>query len=268
MKRIMQFLDPNKELPRTSVVWYWVALALIAISVFLCYSNLWQTPGFVDVVYGKDGPKRLVDKVAPNRVSIAPQFTSIIWAVLIYGAMLVRKYVRSVKNIPVLMLVLLNVIFIASLIESFLPAQSVKVLWLWEVNPQSLLVFAALMTWCGMRAISGVAIILLMIASLSRVQSLNESLGIYGAVYALCGLFSLLIQCKLPYMVPEGGWLNSLKQDFGRGVSYIGSEARQNLLATGNAVQTGVKMAATAVAAYATGGASVAMSQDASKMIP
>lgn len=270
MKRIVQYLDPNKELSKTSVVWYLLALCLMGISVYLCYSAGWQSDGFVSVVYEDGNITKAVAEVPANRFSIAPQVTSIVWATLIYGAMLVRKYVRSVKNIPVLLLVLLNVVFIASLIESFLPAQSVCLFKFFKcevlnLNPQMLLVFVVLMTWLGMRAISGFAIILLLLAFLSRSQDLNASLGMHGAAYALCGAFSLIIQCKLPYMVPESGLWNSLKQDFGRGVSYIGNEARQNISATGNAVASGVKMVATAATAYATGGSSIIATQATNK---
>ena len=262
MKRVMRWLDPNKELPRTSVVWYLLALALMAVAVYVCYSADWQSDGFYKVVYEGGKITKVVEETPANSFSIAPQLTSIVWAVLIYGALLVRKYVRNVANIPVLLLVLLDVVFIASLIESFLPAQSVCLFKFFKVevltvNPQMILVFALLVAWLGMRAISGFAIILLLIAFLSRSQELNVSLGMYGTAYALCGIFSLVIQCKLPSMVPEIGLWNSLKQDFGRGVSYIGNEARQNILAVGDAVASGVKMSTTAAVACATGGASL-----------
>jgi len=219
--KIRDVIDPNKRLPESSIVWYFVALGLMIVAIWLCFSAKWQTDGFVAAVYDDSGSLSKASMLTnSNKLSIAPHVTSLVWAMLIYGALLVRRCVRNFINLPTFLLVVCNIIFMASLIESFLPAQSICILKClrWEVfcvNPQTLLISAVLLSWVGMRALSGVSILILGIAFLSRAQEINVDLGLHGAFYVLSGFLSIMVQIKLPYMVPEGGWRATLLQDFG-----------------------------------------------------
>ena len=218
--KIPDVINPNKGLSESSLLWYFVSLCLMGIAIAICFSAGWQDDGSVAPIYKQGqltGIKIISDS---NKFSIAPQVTSIVWAIIIYGALLARRYVRNFTNLPSFILVVCNIIFTASLIESFLPAQSVCLLKClrWEavtVNPQVLLIAAVLLSWIGMRSLSGAAIIVLGVAFLSRAQEMNVSLGLYGTFYVLSGFLSLMVQSKLPYMVPEGGWRMTLLQDFG-----------------------------------------------------
>ena len=218
--RVPSVLDPNRRLAEGNILWYLLAVALMTTALVLCFTACWQTDGFVQAIYENGAPAR-VETVRPaNTLSIAPRTTSILWALLIYGALLARRYVRSFTNLPTFVLVALNIVFMASLIESFLPAQSVTLLkvFQWDaltLSPQALLICAVLLVWLGMRALSGIVFILLGIAFLSRAHDLNVNLGLYGSFYILSGFLSLLVQLRLPSMRPEGGLSLSLLQDFG-----------------------------------------------------
>lgn len=221
--RIPDILNPNKQLSTTAIWWYVVALLLMGTAIIICLSMNWQTDGLVKAVYEGGRITSYVVERAPNRFSIVPHVTSAIWAFVIYGALLARRYVRNISNLPTLLLVFCNVFFIASLIEAFLPAEEIplfnvfilKDVDMLKFSPQKVLLLSVLLAWIGMRALSGLAIVLLGIAFLSRTQELNMQLGMFGTCYVLCGLFSFLIQARLPYMMPEGGWYMTLLQDFG-----------------------------------------------------
>lgn len=252
--RVPKLLNPNQELPSTHILWYVAAFCLMCVSLILCYRADWN-PDSVSAIYGPDGkfkgPSNEVDIVR-----IAPQFTSILWALVIYGALFVRRVVRVFNNLMTMFLVVLNVVFVASLIETFIPAQSICLISflgmkLLEVNPQSLLMSAAALSWIGMRALSGASIIILGIAFISRSMDMNV-LGIYGTFYALCGFMSLFIQMKLPYMGPEGGWVSTLRHDFGM----LQLEARKNVGELHNEIATFAKRAANVATTVATGGVS------------
>ena len=219
--KLPNVFNPNKELAATSILWYLIAVGLMVIAITLVFSENWQTSGFVHAVYHGSTIVRAKEISPANDFSVKPSVISTVWAVFIYGALLVRRYIRSFTNLPTLVLVFCNVFFIASLIEAFLPSESITLLsFLWvdliKVNPQQLLLGALMLTWLGMRALSGAVILVLGVAFLSRVHDLNVSLGLYGTFYALCGFMSVFIQMKLPYMVHEGGWMNSFLHDFGR----------------------------------------------------
>lgn len=186
-----------------------------------------------------------------------PHMLSCIWALLIYGALIVRRYVRNVSNLPTLLLVFANLLFIASLIEAFLPAKSICLFSFLTVeclsiNPQTLLISAVLFAWIGMRALSGAAILAVVIAFLSHIAEVDARLGWYGTFYVLCGFLSLLVQAKLPYMKPEGGLYMALVTDFG----IVGRAATTNVKAFGETVAE-VRTAAAKAAAKAAATAAV-----------
>lgn len=219
--KIPSSLDPNKELATSSIVWYCAAMLLMAVALGICFAGCWQTNGFVRAGYDAAGNLISEDVVSKaNTFSVRPQLTTVIWAILLYGAMIARRYIRNISNLPTLILVAANILFIGSLIESFVPAQSICLfkIFKWEIiniSPQKFLIAAVMFAWVGMRALSGGAIVVVGIAFLSHAQELNIQLGLYGTFFVLSGFMSLLVQARLPYMVPEGGWCASLLEDFG-----------------------------------------------------
>lgn len=246
-----RLFDPNAKLPANSIVWYFLALVLMAVSLVIGICEFWQTDGFVKAIY--DGNGKLINMTPPihvNDFSTAPKTISVVWAIIIYVALLVRRYVRNFQNPATLILVAANIVFVASLIESFLPAQSISLLTLFgkdliKFNPQNLLIAAVLLSWIGMRSLSGVSILILGWAFLARAQDMNQSLGMWGLFYVLCGFLSLMIQAKLPYMIPEGGWMAAFLQDFG----VVRIAAERNVAELKSQVQT----AAGVVASVASG---------------
>lgn len=235
--RLLNMLDPNKKLAETSIVWYVMALLLMLVALAICFTEGWQTEGFVEAVYVGDSISKGKEISEANSFSMRPHMTSLIWASLMYGALIVRRYIRNVSNLPTFLLVFANLLFIASLIEAFLPARSIcliKIGWVEAlcINPQTLLISTVLFAWIGMRALAGVAILVIAIAFLSHIQEVNAQLGSYGTFYVLCGFLSLLVQVKLPYMKPDGGWYMSLLSDFGA----VGNAATANVKALGETV--------------------------------
>ena len=245
-----KLVDPNAKLPENSIVWYILALSLMAVSIAISIRGDWQTDGFLKAVYDENCKRVAFKEISPaNNFSITPNTISVVWAMIIYGALLARRYVRNFSNPPTLILVAANIFFAASLIESFLPAQSITLLHKFgmdlKLNPQTLLIAAVLLSWIGMRSLSGVSILILGWAFLARAQDMNQSLGMWGAFYVLCGFLSLMIQAKLPYMIPEGGWGAALLQDFGA----IRIAAARNVAELQSQVQTAAGVVASVAAA-------------------
>lgn len=245
-------LHPCKELPKESALWSIVAIILMGFALWIVFTANWQTEGFYKAGY-KDG--KLIEAIEVFRAcrfTIVPHVTSILCAILIYGALLARRYVR-LGNLYALFLLVMDVFFIAALVESFIPADSVCLVRMlgWEVltfSPLKLLVFAILLSWLGMRALSGFSIILLLLAFWSRTQELDVALGFWGGAFLVCGIFSFVIQfCKLPYMIPDGGFRGALSQDFG----WAKTQIRQNMVAaveaTGNVAAAAASIASPAV---------------------
>lgn len=242
-------LHPSKELPKESGIWTIIAIALMGFALWVVFTAKWQTEGFFQAGY-KDGKLvEVIEVFKACRFGIAPNVTAVICAIFIYGALLARRYIRPASNLYALLLVAMNVVFVASLVESFLPAKSVCLFRMlgWEVltfSPLKLLVFVILLSWLGMRALSGFSIILLILAFWSRTQELDVTLGFWGSAYLLCGFLSFVVQCRLPYMVPDGGLGAAFLQDFG----WVRAQVQQNLKAsvavTENAAAAAMSIAA------------------------
>jgi len=163
----------------------------------------------------------------------------------------VKGYIRNISNIPTLVLAACDVALLASLIRSFLPAESVELFCFLgikklsvAVSPQKLLIGVVLFSWLSMRTISGLGIIVLFLAFMSRISQLNLEMGVYGVVYIMCGFFSLLIQSSLPYVRPEEGYWLAFMRDMGRATDKMIVQARQDVLASVKVVENGVSGAA------------------------
>lgn len=251
----LKCLHPNRELSKESAIWTIIAIALMAFALWVVFTANWQTEGFYRAGY-KDGKlTEIVEVFKACRFSIVPHMMSTLCAVFIFGALWVRNYGLKLGNLYALVLLMADVLFIASLVESFLPAKEVCLFRMLgcdvlAFSPLKLLFFVILLGWLGMRTLSGFSIILLIFAFWSRTIELDV-MDFWGVAYLLCGVFSFVVQfCKLPYIVPDGGFTASLRRDFWG----VKTQVHQNLMASVEATEK-VAVAAAAVAAPAVGSA-------------
>lgn len=234
-RTFLNCLNPNATLPMESRVWPIVALLFIVFALVVACVAPWQTEGFVRAEY-KDGRLiGMIEVVKACRFSVVPHLAAVFFAFLICFAIGFRCSLE-IRNLWTLFFLFFDWWFVASLIESFLPAQSVclfevlglKVL---SVSPMMLVIIAILMSWLGIRALSGASIILFMFAFWARVHELDVAMGFWGVAYFGCGVMSLVLQCKLPCMIPHGGLWSVFLQDFcGKAVG----EIRQSIQAAGD----------------------------------
>ena len=248
----VDFFNPNKKLSVSSCVWYILALLLVVAAVAICFCESWQNGGEVIPIYkgGVFAGTRTVR--APVLLEICPDMLTIIWALVIYTGFVVKKYVQFPSNIWTVVMALCDVLLLASLIRSFLPADSVELFCFLgikslavTVKPQWLLVGVILFSWLSMRSISGFGLIILFVAFVSRMNQLNLDMGLYGVVYVLCGFFSLLIQSFLPTIGPEEGYRRMFLSDVGRTAGNVIEEAKRDLAASVETIEKGVSGVAT-----------------------
>lgn len=116
-----------------------------------------------------------------------------------------------------------------------------------SVSPQSLALTVLLLTCVGMRAIAGLGILLLSFVTLIHIINVQESLGWKGITFIITSYMSLLLQIKIPgmYVNKENGM--SFLCQTGRGLLKIGAAAKNDLEATGNAIDTGTRLVAKSI---------------------
>lgn len=247
--KLRDVFNPNYEIRKDSRVWFFVAFLLMVLALCIAYSGVWNHGEVTMPVFDGTGTfkcDRAIRKAF--HLSVAPSFSSVFWAVLIYSAAIVRKCVGRITNLPVLVLWGCNLLFIASLIEAFLPSESIKLFsffgWTpdWAtIRPQALLIITVLVSWLGVRALGGIAIMILMLAFLSRITDLNGT-GVWGVLYLLGGVGSFFVQRNLSYMIPAGGRWNAFLNDLG----VVDRVVHEDVKALGGAAFAGIKCAANA----------------------
>lgn len=233
MKFFGDTMHPNKEISETSSIWFFLALASLATALIIALGDWWQHPEIY--VQGKNG---LIRESMANETSLMPGLLPALFSVLFYISLLVRRIIRVISHPLALLLVAGDIVLIAIFIELILPAKGIKLLF-WDISPMPLLIFVILFSWIGMRAIAGFGVLILIWASVVRLSAVNDALGLCGLLFVVLSFIALLLQMKLPYMRPEGGFLACLKQDFG----FITHEARKDVAASGDAVKKTVAVA-------------------------
>ena len=97
MNKVLNFLrrlHPTKELSKESALWTVVAIILMGFALWVVFTANWQTEGFYKAGYKGGKLVEAIEVFKACRFSIVPHVTSILCAILIYGALLMRRYIR------------------------------------------------------------------------------------------------------------------------------------------------------------------------------
>ena len=168
-------------------------------------------------------------------VKISPDFLSTIYAVFIYGAYFFRfksnhSYGSGIKirfgimdGISAALLIALFSSFVQIfLAEITVPFISVK------VNTQYLLIVSIILMYGGMKRISALSFVVIMLIAMIKIATLNTAMGLWGFVYVITSFLGLLI-----FMMAEPSFIEFTK-NFGRGTTYI---LKESVKVSGNTVK-------------------------------
>lgn len=190
--------------------------------------------------------------------TIKPGMVSALCAVAFYVALILRcqlfRIGTFVEGLVSTIRAFLNCWVIASLMTMIVPTESVSSLSLsgFLKNNQSLfLLVGIIMSWVGMRTISGYCWILFIVAAWKNLLVLDKAMGMWGAVYIITFSISLLLQ------VTNYVKLSDLMQDFKGEVSKYTPIAKENITLAGKDAQNRAKKAASYVMSNSAGAASV-----------
>lgn len=249
---IERCFNPNISLSKKSGIWFVLALGLVGVALYVAFSANWQNGGEIRPIYQGGVFKGTQVVRHPVLLEICPDLITIVWAFVIYLSLVAKRYISEIVNPMALLLVGCDIFLVASLIRSFLPAESIELFCFLgfkqlavTVNPQHLLLGVVVFSWISMRTISGFGIVVLLLAFISRMDQLNLDLGMWGVVYISCGFLSLLIQGMLPCMRPQGGYKAAFLQDLGWATAQVLDDAKQNLGAVAQTTQSAVAAGAT-----------------------
>lgn len=145
--------------------------------------------------------------------TIRPDFLSTLFACGLYVAFVLRKVIKPFSRKTTLFLTIFDIFYLASFI-SMLTGGKQDALPVIGVSPLALLVGVVTFSFIGMRSLSGVSVLLLIMVALPRLSENNVVMDYAGALFVVCGFISLVIQARIPDMVPVGIHLNELMDEF------------------------------------------------------
>jgi hypothetical protein len=155
--------------------------------------------------------------------SISPSLISTLAAILLYLSVVVRNKIKLFSDAYETTVVCLNVLFCASFLELFFPKEIWSIPFI-NISSQSFLMIAVILSWIGMRAVSGFVWIFLFILAVTRIAGLNIAMGTYGVIYILSAFISIGLQLKDSVHL-----LTSLKNDFIGTAYHIGGNMRSSI---------------------------------------
>lgn len=174
-----------KMLKEKKLLGYIVASLLMLISIFLSFRTYnYQTNGF----FGHFKKT--------NYVTLSPTLITTIIAILIYSAIIIRNFKKYYSEIPKLVLSIINILFLAGFLSVFL-GEKVTILGL---DTRALLFAGILMSWLGIRSITGYIWIILVLLGTTRMSEVDKAMGSMGVIYIMCAYLSIVVQiifCKM-----------------------------------------------------------------------
>ena len=182
--------------------------------------------------------------------SLRPGLLSSLIAVIFYAALLIRldlfKADSLLEGIISVARTFLNCWALASLITLALPAEQLQGVAFKDflLNHQGVLLLLALvLSWIGMRTISGYCWILFIIAAWNRLMNLDKAMEISGPVYVITLFVSLLLQ------IGSTTDLKDIIYEFRGQFSSAASSVRTNMSMAANDAAGKVQQAANVVGA-------------------
>ena len=256
--RAAKFLNPNAKISDYHPFWFWACLICLLVAVTIAIGP------FVPEGFFEGG-------VRHSYQALRPRLTDVLVSAIFMGFLYVRGCLRM-PNAPIVWLLIIgDVLLFGSFFQMTLSSEKVNLFTIpnpfdffrgvdISVTPRKLACFIFLLTLFGARAFAGIGIGLLLVVTMVNMMVVDKTFGLYGVVYIIAAFLAVMLQFKVPGMRVNKKLMALFAEDFGRGALDIASEAKRDMIATGDAVKAGVKMVSGAAVAVATGGASIAVS--------
>ena len=171
------------------------------------------------------------EEIVSKRI-LVPGMVSALCAVAFYSAVLVRFKLFQSENlfqgIISAIRTFLNCWVIAALLTMVVPTERVSGLSLsafLQEHQTILLLLAILLSWVGMRTLSGYCWILFIIAAWEHIIKLDQAMGAWGAVFVITLVVSLLLQ------ISSYADISDVIRDFSGSTSVHAATVRNNMSA-------------------------------------
>ena len=221
------------------------AILFMLVPVIMAYLP-WMTKPAMEATIGF-GPFHWGAKAAQDAVYdqiLKPDMFSTIGAVAIYAGIVVRGNVAMFKSPVKIILLVLNVLFIASFTKVFLSSEHWKLFGYFDmgISSQTMFFITIAISWIGMKTIAGFSWIILFIAAIGTMTQVNDVLGGAGALYILCPFISIGMQLAGDFINISMG---TLKEDFFASTDMIKVDVQHSIDSTKKGVNSAIGVATT-----------------------
>jgi len=186
-----------------------------------------------------------------NEVSIAPNMFTMLYAIALYVAVIVRydlPFLQKLKEIQSadnqnyvgwreITLIVLNLLFCSSFIGILTGWESMFGLF----DGKVFVVFAIILSWLGIKQIAGYVWVGVFICSMFNMSKVSDAMGFSGVIYILCAFFGIAFQ-----LIGHHQLLKSFKEDFFAAAPIIKAEGKYAVEETGRGVKKAAKAVKTA----------------------
>ena len=180
-------------------------------------------------------------------MSIAPDLISMGITVVFYAALIVRYGIFRKETLAETLISVvrtcLNCWAIAALLKAVIttdPGDTLTIL-AFQFNTFTLLLFAIILSWIGMKTLAGYSWIFFIFAGVNHMGAVNKAMGGLGAVFILAFFVSLLLQ------INDFSHIGEFMSDFRNATGGYVSEAKGNITDAANDISVHAQNAAETV---------------------
>ena len=139
--------------------------------------------------------------------NIIPTLNSTLLSIMLLASIFVRNRIKiSYYNI---ILYILNLLFTSSLLSVFVAGEPWNVPFI-NISSQSLVMFAIVFVWIGMRAMAGFIWLFVFFLSIFRLADVSFDFGLVGVIYIISGFIGIICQIR----DVNGDIISAFKEDF------------------------------------------------------
>lgn len=224
------------------------AIAFMIVPVVMAYMP-WMVSPAVEAASGWGvGPIRFGAREArPAEFAqiLMPDMFSTLGAIGIYAGIVIRGNIETFKSPVKIILLVLNVLFIASFTKVFLSSEHWKLFGFLDlgITSQTIFFITIAISWLGMKTIAGFSWIILFLAAIGTMTEVNTALGAAGAMYILSPFISIGMQLAGRFI---NIGMSNLKDDFFASANIIKGDINHSIDTTKRGVNAAIGMAATA----------------------
>lgn len=169
-----------------------------------------------------------------NTISISPDLISCVYAAIFYGSFVVRSkgIQRTFESWIDIVFCILLVFLLSSYVKAILVTKTISIFGIkvLSVNTNIFLIGAMILSWLGLKVVGILSIMVVIVCAFINICSLNEAMGLYGALYIICTLVGVLLYLYVEPVVVEAFYKYKTIIKVGK------DNMRKDLLEAGNKV--------------------------------